>query len=90
MYEFITGDWGHLFAREKNERTTRFVIDTSSQFVVAAQVQRGEASDSFTNASREEMKDLQNSLVNANGEIFERPGDYGLTVCEELPAWALA
>lgn len=89
MYEFITGDWDHIFAWEKTKRATRFVIDTSSQFVVAAQVQRSEASDSFTEATREEMKDLQDSLVNANGEIFERPGDYGLTICEELPSWVL-
>ena len=75
MYEFSTGDWNHIFAWEKNKRTTRFVIDTSSQFVVAMQVQRSEASDSFTEATREEMRDLQDSLVNANGEIFERPGD---------------
>lgn len=34
--------------------------------------------------------DLQDSLVNANGEIYERPGEYGLTVCEKLPTWALA
>lgn len=90
MYQFITGDWGHIFAWEKNERLTRIVVDTSSQLLVAAQVQRSEASDTFSQASREEMKDLQDSLVNANGEIFEQPGDYRLTVCEELPSWALA
>lgn len=89
MYQFITGDWGHIFAWEKNVRSTRIVLDTSSQLLVAAQVQRSEASDTFSQASREEMKDLQDSLVNANGEIFERPSDYALTVCEELPSWAL-
>ncbi|MBX8556969.1 hypothetical protein K5D56_25620 [Pseudomonas cichorii] len=90
MYQFITGDWGHLFAGEKFERTTRIVVDTSSQLLVAAQVQRSEALDSFTQASREEMKDLQDSIVNANGEIFEQPDDYGLMECETLPSWALA
>ncbi|MBC2692659.1 MULTISPECIES: hypothetical protein [Pseudomonas] len=89
MYQLITGDWRHTFVWEKNERLTRFVIDADSQFVVAMQVQRSEASESFREATREEMKDLQNSLVNAKGEIFERPSDFSLTECEELPSWAL-
>lgn len=90
MYQFITGNWGHIFEGEKSERMTRIVVDTCSQLLVAAQVQRNGPTDSFTQAFREEMKDLQDSLVNANGEIFDRPGDYGLTLCEELPSWALA
>lgn len=71
---------------------TRILVDTGSQLLVSAQVQRNQAADSFTPASREEIKDLQDSLVNENAEIFERPGDCGLSVCdcEQLPAWVTA
>lgn len=90
MYQFITGNWGHIFQGEKSERMTRIVVDTSSELLVAAQVQRNRATDLFTPATREEMKDLQDSLVNANSEIFERPGEYGLSVTSDFPSWALA
>lgn len=89
MGKLITGSWGHLFASDKSERMTCIVLDVESQKLVAAQVQRDRATDSFTTASRDEMADLQDSLVNANGELFDNPAGYGLSLCDSLPSWAV-
>ncbi|MEG0869656.1 MAG: hypothetical protein RSG77_21825 [Hafnia sp.] len=87
--QWITGFWGHIFEGERSDRMTRIVLDPVNQKLVAAQVQRQRAmADSFSNATADEMSDLEDSLVNANGELFTTPGDYGLERVDELPEWA--
>lgn len=89
MSRYVTGDLKHVFEWESEERVVRVLADTESWLVVAAQVRRGSSADSFTEASRYEMKDLQFFYFQKNTEIFERPADFGLTACDEdqLPGW---
>lgn len=87
--KYIVGGWGHLFEGDKSERITMVVLDAATETLVAALVQRNRAiEDSFTPASRDEHADLEDSLINANGELFDNPADFGLEVVTELPDWA--
>ncbi|MDU8350639.1 hypothetical protein RYA05_01900 [Pseudomonas syringae pv. actinidiae] len=87
--QFITGQWAHIFEGERHDRNTRIVLDAHSQKLVSAHVQRNMAiNDSYTPASRDEIADIEDSLVNANGELFDNPNDYGLEYANTLPVWA--
>ncbi|KQW19738.1 MULTISPECIES: hypothetical protein [Pseudomonas] len=85
---YIVGSWGHLFAGEKSERMTRIVLDAHSQKLIHLSVLANRAvEDSYREGSRAEAADVEDSLLNANGELFDNPTDYGLASVSELPAW---
>jgi hypothetical protein len=88
--KYIVGGWGHLFEDDKSERITMVVLDAATETLVAALVQRNRAiEDSFTPATEAEHADLEDSLINANGELFTNPADFGLEVVSELPGWVV-
>ncbi|MNO06902.1 hypothetical protein D3C81_2288830 [compost metagenome] len=68
---------------------TQIVLDAEQQQLVAARVQRDRATDVYTAATRDEFADLQDSLINANGELFDDPTAFALTGADELPTWAV-
>lgn len=88
--QYIVGEWSHLFPDENNDRPTRIVIDAVTQKLVRLQVQQNRAvSDSYRVATRLEVEDVEDSIVNANPEVFDAPADFGLEATNELPAWAV-
>lgn len=85
---YISGIWSHLFKDDQGERTTRILIDATSQKLIRMDIQANRAiNDSFRQASRDEMADVEDSLVNANSELFDMPDDYGLELTNALPEW---
>lgn len=86
---YITGEWSHLFPCDKGERRTRIVVNATEQKLIQLQVQVNRAIlDSFRPATPDELADVEDSLINANGELFDNPADYGLSTTTEIPAWA--
>ncbi|WP_455233583.1 hypothetical protein [Geopseudomonas aromaticivorans] len=86
--KYIAGDWGHLFPEDNSERGTRIVIDIESRKVLAVMVQRNRSlEDDYTQAWPEEFASVEDSLLNANAEVFDDPEDFGLEVVDELPEW---
>lgn len=87
---FITGEWAHIFEGERSDRQTRILINAETHTLLEAKVQRNRSIlDSFTPATRHEMADIQDSLVNSNSELFDNPVDYGLEYANDPPAWAV-
>lgn len=86
--KFIAGDWGHLFQGDNAERMTRILVDAANHKLIRMDVQSNRAiNDSYREASREELDDVQDSLVNGNPEVFDSPEDYGLLGMDTLPDW---
>ncbi|MBM5458664.1 hypothetical protein H8F21_13925 [Pseudomonas sp. P66] len=89
MPKYLSGNWSHIFDGEEHERMTRIVVDAETKKLVFAQVQRIRSmSTSYSEAHPAEMKDLEDSILNANCEVFDDPADYGLTGTEAMPGWA--
>ncbi|MBP5947926.1 hypothetical protein [Pseudomonas sp. P9(2020)] len=87
---FIVGPWNHIFSGEPSERLTRIVLNASTQKLIHMEVQANRSMlDSYRAATQHEIADVEDSLVNANGELFDAPDDFGLQAACELPAWAL-
>lgn len=85
---YIVGSWGHLFADEKSERMTRIVLDAHNQKLIHMSVLANRAvEDSYREGSAAEFADVEDSLLNANGELFDNPVEYGLAYACELPRW---
>lgn len=85
---YITGAWSHLFAGDQGERSTRIVVDSSTHRLMRMDIQANRAiMDSYRQATREEEADVEDSLVNANGDLFDTPDAYGLEYTDVLPAW---
>lgn len=89
MPKFHTGDWAHRFIDDRSDRMTQIVLDVDQQQLVAATVQRDRAADVYTAATREEFADLQDSVINANAELFDGPATFGLIAVDDLPTWAV-
>ncbi len=87
--QYITGNWGHIFEGERSERMTRVVLDATTRKVLVLQVQRNRAAaDSYELSSRTELLDVEDSMVNANPELFDEPSAFGLEATGSLPDWA--
>jgi hypothetical protein len=86
--QYITGGWTHIFAGDTGDRMTRVLLDVSTQKLVHAEIQRNHAvTSSYTPATPTEADDLQDSLINANSELFDDPEGFGLEFVDEIPAW---
>ncbi|HBP1602147.1 TPA: hypothetical protein L5U90_003249 [Pseudomonas aeruginosa] len=87
--KYITGNWGHIFDGERSERMTRVVLDATTRKVLVLQVQRNRAmTDSYGLSTRTELLDVEDSLLNANPELFDDPGAFDLEVSDSMPDWA--
>lgn len=87
--QYITGNWGHIFEGERSERMTRVVLDATTRKVLVLQVQRNRAvADSYGLSSRTELLDVEDSMVNANPELFDDPRAFGMEATGSLPDWA--
>lgn len=83
----IVGTWSHLF--EDGERLTRIALDTGTYKLIHLEVQVNRAiNDHYRAATAIEFADVEDSLVNANGDLFDEPEDFGLDAASELPEWA--
>lgn len=85
MKSYITGNWGHIFPSSQSERDLRFVLDTNTNKVIAMQIRTGSG---YQHATKEEMADVEDSLLNANEDAIKHPEDWGLVAVAMLPDWA--
>lgn len=89
MSKYITGNWTHIFEGEKAERPVRIVIDASAQTLLKMEVAANRSMyDSYRLPTRIEFDDVEDSIVNANADVFNDPAEYGLELTDDLPAWA--
>lgn len=81
---YITGVWGHLFDYDRGrERLTKIVIQVEPPKLVAAQVQRNRGmKTSYMTASPAELADIEDSIINANPDVFACPDDFALIYTE--------
>ncbi|PBV09294.1 hypothetical protein CJU35_05425 [Pseudomonas aeruginosa] len=87
--QYITGNWSHIFEGERSERMTRVVLDATTRKVLALQIQRNRAvTDSYGLSTRTELLDVEDSMVNANQELFDDPGAFDLELTDSMPDWA--
>jgi hypothetical protein len=76
--------WGHIFAGSR-EQAVDFVFDRATNRIVYMEF--SSHNDSATPATRAEMDDVQDSLINANSEALEDPASWELEEVDELPDW---
>lgn len=88
MSKYISGGWSHIFDTQERPGTTNLTIcfDTEQNKLVAMNIHLSYGS--FP-ASKQEIEDVQDSLINANEDALECPEDYCLEVSSTPPAWAL-
>lgn len=73
--------WGHIFAGSE-EQMVRFVFDREAQDLAYMEFSDG------TVATRAEMDDVKDSLLNANREALEDPAGWGFDEEADIPDWA--
>ena len=76
--------WGHIFAGSR-EQPVDFVFDRETNRIVYMEFSCH--NNSATPATRAEMDDVQDSLMNANSEALEDPASWELEEVDELPDW---
>ncbi len=81
----VASSWGHIFDDVEGERMTDWVLDRESNKLVAATYM---FEHKVYDASPEMLADLEDSVVNANSECLESPGDWDLEETDDLPDWA--
>lgn len=87
---YITGNWTHIFEGDKGDRATRIVIDAEARKLLKLEVLANRAHlNSYRPATRIEFEDVEDSLLNANPELFDDPAGFGLEATAEMPAWAV-
>lgn len=79
--------WDHIFLEggRDTERETRFVFDPETEKLLMADIRRDWK---WRAASSDELADLEDSLLNANGDALEDPEDWALIASDDLPDWA--
>lgn len=82
--------WPHLFAGF-GEYAVRFVFDRKANAIVAMQL-FAPGSNTWRDATQEQIAEVQDSLITANVEAIADPfgSGYGLTAADHLPFWARA
>jgi hypothetical protein len=90
--KYATGYWGHFLPSTRHvESVIRLVVSLADQQLVASEVSQGTLAGEpvdWRPLTGAESADLLDSLVNANGEMFGNPGDYGLEATDNMPRWA--
>jgi hypothetical protein len=76
----VAGSWGHCFVGSK-EPMVSFVFDRKVKHITYMLV-----GDEL--AHRDEMADVEDSLLNANEEALDDPKGWGLEEMDQLPPWA--
>lgn len=90
--KYITGNWGHLFEGERSERMTKIFAHADTGKIIAAKIERHrglEGDLGYGFATRDEAADIEDSLINANGEALENPGEWGLEFTDTEPDWLI-
>lgn len=79
--------WGHLFEEDGKtvERTCSFVFDNDELQLHSMRIQRDQ---DWGLPTRDDMADLEDSLLNANPWALDNPKSYGLRASDEIPDWA--
>lgn len=89
---YIYGDWNHVFSDIPGVTELRFVFDIDANKIVVAQIATNCSAEDkgkvWKSISEDQIKDLHDSIISGNEEIFDIPVDYGLELSDYLPAWA--
>jgi hypothetical protein len=80
----IAQTWGHIF-EGFGEKYVRFVFNKEENKIVFMDVMRG----AWKAATPAQIADVQDSLINANEEAIQSPSNWGLSVSDSLPEWAI-
>lgn len=83
---YLHGNWDHIFRGKKTE-TTRIVFDREKHAIVYMEIRDGHQ---WWPGSHMDIADVQDSLLNANGEALDNPQDWGLEESDTPPQWAAA
>jgi hypothetical protein len=84
----IAADWPHFFSDDAPERDTRWVFDRRQWRLSVLHVKR-RSSDAWLMALEDELKDVNDSMVDANaGALDLELDDFGLLESNKLPEWA--
>ena len=84
---FITGELGHIFNVGEPESKVRICFNIQKNKIEEMQIQVGAE---WQKASRFQLGDVQDSLLNSNEEAIEFPEDFGLQHADTIPSWALS
>lgn len=84
--QLLTGNWNHIFVEgsKQVDRDCRFVMDMATNQVTHLDISRG---SKWQASSRAEREDLTDSLVNANPDAIDNPGNWELEIASKLPDW---
>jgi hypothetical protein len=85
--KYITGEWSHILREGEGDTICRILLDPDEVTLLRMQIM---TSDGWQSASSFEYQDLEDSLKNANAEVFDDPVGCGLSYIEGLPSWAVA
>ena len=80
----IANAWNHIF-EGRTPSEVRFVFNVAEETISHMQICTHEGWEA---AMRQQAEDVLDSLLNANPEALDYPGNYGLTKSNHLPAWA--
>lgn len=82
--------WGHIFDESVGEISTQWVYDLEEDRMISAVVASSQSvSDAtFNPASDWELKDLEESIRDANGDCLISPEDWGVTFSDAVPDFA--
>lgn len=84
---FVFGIWTHIFFEYGPDTTTRIVFDRQVNAVVAMEI-ASSGPGKWTGATWEQCAELTDSILNANEEALEFPGEWGLQEGEFPPRWS--
>lgn len=83
--------WGHLFTDpdtgKDREYYVRFVADVETQKLLLAQIQ-WDANGAFELASDDDLKDIEDSVIDANDAIAKADDFDEVELTDDLPDWA--
>jgi hypothetical protein len=86
---YIHGQWNHLFGAGSQETLVRLVLDAQEKTIIAMQIKDGPLADRWVDVTQKSLiLDVQDSVINANGDCLEDPEEYGLERAYVLPEWA--
>jgi len=83
---YVHGEWNHLFGFVGSEDTTRFVYDREKNCLIAVELLFNDGT--WHPAKLGQREDLQDSLLGANSEVLEAPGENDLEESPTPPQWA--
>lgn len=81
----ISEGWGHIFGAGMPDSTVRFVFDMVENKIIFMDIMSWKG---WVACGPDQMADVEDSLKNANEEVFTDPDEFNCTLEDTLPEWA--